>query len=270
MSITLVTQETIHHKLAARALSNTLAQHDFDDVLVFSDQNFMPGARHVKVDHFPTVDDYCTFMLKGIAEHVTTDHILFVQWDAMAYDSTQWTDEFLKYDYIGAPWPWYPEGKNVGNGGFSLRSKWLLEACLSDRIKTNASDPDSVNEDQVIGVSQRAFLESACGITYAPTALAAQFSYELGPYRPSFGCHGPWNVVKLADLDTVDYYVHNIDYRGWNIHKWHHILYAAVDRGLYDHVPLLVDKLAEHSPDLLMMTLAWLRQEQQFWQSIPI
>ena len=32
-------------------------------------------------------------------------------------------------DYIGAPWPHFRDGHNVGNGGFSLRSRRLLEAC---------------------------------------------------------------------------------------------------------------------------------------------
>ena len=38
-----------------------------------------------------------------------------------------WDPKFLNYDYIGALWPHYKENQ-VGNGGFSLRSKKLLES----------------------------------------------------------------------------------------------------------------------------------------------
>lgn len=265
MSITLVTQETMYHKLAARALTETLKHIDVDEVVVFSDKFVMDGAKHIHVNHFPSVHHYCEFMLRGMTEHIRTDHVLFVQWDAMAYDSSQWTDEFLKYDYIGAPWPWYPEGKNVGNGGFSLRSMRLLEALRDPTVTMDPSDPDSVNEDQVIGVADRHYLETQYGIKYPSTQLARQFSYELGAYTPSFGFHGPWNVAKLGDMDTLDFYVQHMNYSGWNIHKWHHWLLELTLRGCYNYVSSSMDKLETHSPELLGPVVEWLGREHSFW-----
>jgi hypothetical protein len=259
-SITLVTQETMYHALAARALTETLKHIEVQDVLTFSDQQLLPGARNVHVDHFPSVNDYCEFMIRGICQHVTTDHILFVQWDAMAHDATQWTDEFLKYDYIGAPWPWDSEGRNIGNGGFSLRSRRLLEELQSPAIQLN-----NVNEDQVIGQVYRPQLES-CGIKYPSTALAAQFSYELGPRVPSFGFHGPWNVIAYADLDTADYYIEQMSYAGWNIHKWHHFLSAIGDRvELHYRIPFVMQQLTQHSSELVLPVLEWLASHSTFW-----
>lgn len=265
MSITLVTQETMYHELAARALSETLKHIDVDEVLTFSDRKILPGARNVHVDHFPSVTDYCEFMLRGMQEHVTTDHILFVQWDAMAYDRSSWTDEFLKYDYIGAPWPWAAEGKNIGNGGFSLRSRRLLDALLDTAVQMDKNNPEAVNEDQVIGCSSRPYLENKYGIRYPVTALASQFSYELGPYQSSFGFHGPWNVAKLCDLDTLEFYVEHMNYSGWNIHKWHHWLLELTARGCYNYVSSSMDKLEAHSPELLGPVVEWLGREHSFW-----
>lgn len=267
MSITLVTQETMYHDLAARALSETLKHIDVDEVLVFSNQQIFDGARHVHVDHFPDVNKYCEFMLRGMIEHVNTDHILFVQWDAMAYDRTQWTDEFLKYDYIGAPWPWEPEGQNVGNGGFSLRSRKLLEALQDPVIQMDPANPKAVNEDQVIGVAHRPYLETKYGIKYPPTALAAQFSYELGDHAPSFGFHGPWNVLAFSDMETVKYYIEHINYAGWNIYKWHHFLVAMEFRELHDYIPFVMDQLVKNSPDLITPVFQWLSSESEFWKS---
>lgn len=261
MSITLVTQETMHHALAARALTETLKHIEVSEVLTFSDRELLPGARNVYVDHFPSVNDYCEFMIKGMQEHITTDHVLFVQWDAMAYDQTMWTDEFLKYDYIGAPWPWEHEGRNIGNGGFSLRSRRLLDA-----LKDPAIQLGGINEDQVIGQNERTYLEQEHKIKYAPTALAAQFSYELGQYSPSFGFHGPWNVIKFSHRDTVEFYITHMDYTGWNIYKWHHVLEAVEQAKYYDLIPGLIGHLRTNSPDLVLPVFQWLASESHFWQ----
>ena len=265
MSITLVTQETMYHSLAQRALTETLKHIDVTEVVTFSDKEILPGAKLVHVDHFPNVSEYCEFMLRGMLEHINTDHILFVQWDAMAYNKAAWTDDFLKYDYIGAPWPWYPVGKNVGNGGFSLRSRRLLEALQDTKIQMDPAIPEAVNEDQVIGNYHRPYLEQHYGIKYPETGIAAQFSFELGQYYPSFGFHGPWNVIKLSDMDTIDFYINNMNYQGWNIHKWHHLLFELVARSCFDHIPYAIDQLWQHSPDLVLPVLEWLAKEQAFW-----
>ena len=266
MSITLVTQETMYHELAARALAETLKHIDVTEVLTFSNKPIMSGARNVHVDHFPSVTEYCEFMLRGMLAHVTTDHILFVQWDAMAYNKSMWTNEFLKYDYIGAPWPWASPGTNIGNGGFSLRSRKLLEALQDHRIKMDANDPNAVNEDQVIGHAYRQYLEDQYNICYPDASLASQFSYELGNYNPSFGFHGPWNVIKLADMDTVNFYLDHMSYAGWNIHKWHHMLLALTDRGCFNSIVDVMDQFEKHSPELVAPTVEWLKQEHMFWK----
>mgnify|MGYP006352443503 FL=1 len=50
-------------------------------------------------------------------------------------------DQFLKYDYAGAPWPWL---NKAGNGGFSLRTVDVMtEAC----IKCNNGRSVHYNED---------------------------------------------------------------------------------------------------------------------------
>lgn len=231
MSIALVTQETMYHDLAGIALLNTLKCYNFNEVLTFSNKQILAGARNIEIEHFPSVRDYCEFMLRGILEHVKTDYILFVQWDAMAYDKSQWTDEFLKYDYIGAPWPWEAEGFNVGNGGFSLRSRRLLEALQDSKIQMDPNNPKAVNEDQVIGISYKTYLQDNYGIKYPDVPLAQKFSYELGPYAPSFGFHGPWNVVNFADKDTLEYFVYHMDYSNWNVYKWQHYLNALHQKG---------------------------------------
>ena len=103
-------------------------------------------------------------------------------------------DEWLKYDYIGAPWPLVKDSyidpfgnqHQVGNGGFSLRSKKLLEVPTKVEVpwETNNSDfywmpPGVVNyhEDGNICVHNRhIFVEQGC--EFAPVDVAVRFSQE--------------------------------------------------------------------------------------------
>jgi len=60
---------------------------------------------------------------------------LLVQPDGFVINPDKWDNQFFEYDYIGAPWEQVPHsyldpwGKphRVGNGGFSFRSKKLLD-----------------------------------------------------------------------------------------------------------------------------------------------
>lgn len=80
---------------------------------------------------------YSHFMIFGLKAHITTDFCLVYQSDGSIINPSLWDNSFLDYDYIGAPWGLnVPIPKRfrdytnysccVGNGGFSLRSKKLL------------------------------------------------------------------------------------------------------------------------------------------------
>ncbi len=138
---------------------------------------------------------YSKFILKELYKYIHTKYVLIVQHDGFVRNPEAWTNEFLDYDYIGATW-WYKDGKNVGNGGFSLRSKKLLELCAN--LPTNATHP----EDHIICRDMRPYLESK-GIKFAPESLANQFSFEgynqPGTYTNQFGFHGQRAFRKPPD-----------------------------------------------------------------------
>ena len=70
------------------------------------------------------------FMLKRLVDFVKTDHALVIQWDGCVHDATVWTPGIPALRLRRRPWEDHP-GTNpqhrVGNGGFSLRSRELLE-----------------------------------------------------------------------------------------------------------------------------------------------
>lgn len=140
------------------------------------------------------IDDYNRYIIYELHKHIDSDFVLLVQDHAFIINPESWTDQFLQYDYIGAPWPWRenafvtPFGEHIrcGNGGFSLRSKKLLEVPLKVEIPFNVSErtdfykmfgSTNTNEDGNICVHNRhIFVEQGC--KFAPIDIAKYFSYE--------------------------------------------------------------------------------------------
>lgn len=138
-------------------------------------------------------DSYNEFCLRQMARHIQTSHVLIVQYDSWIIYPEMWSDEFLEYDYIGAKWPWHKDGHNVGNGGFSLRSKKLLDILASWKYEKE------VIEDDFICRASRSQLEEA-GIKFAPESIADRFSYERAqPEGKTFGFHGLYNLWRHVD-----------------------------------------------------------------------
>lgn len=177
-----------------------MTQADFADVLLLSDRSPSVeqfGIKWGRIDPIRSRDDYSRFMLRELADHIDTSHALCVQWDGYVIDGGAWDPAFLEYDYIGAPWPHFRDGHNVGNGGFSLRSRRLLEACRELPLE------QPLLEDVMICRRFRPRLEQQ-GIRFAPEAVARRFSYERMPPRgDEFGFHGSFNLVRLVSSDEA-------------------------------------------------------------------
>lgn len=190
--------------LVRHALSQCLRGLQFADVLFFGCQPLHMGERFIRIANLDSVDAYSEFVFKCLWPFVETDHLLVVQWDGFVANPSVWRDEFLDYDYIGAPWAWAPDRFNVGNGGFSLRSRKLLEACRAPSIRRHPEVVFGGAEDIVIGRIYRQQFEQL-GLRYAPLEMAQAFSYETGaPTQPPFGFHGPANMpLFTAEADLV-------------------------------------------------------------------
>lgn len=159
---------------------------DFGQVLFFSnpEPNISKscGWNVVKI---PRLDmgKWNLFVNRDVPKYVNTPFAMSVHEDGFILDPSLWTDEFLKYDYIGAPW----DDGVVGNQGFCIESKKMLDQKL--KLPVDRYDCD-VPSDLFICRKHRERLESS-GITFAPTPLAERFSTELyGDDKPSFGFHG--------------------------------------------------------------------------------
>lgn len=201
--VTLCCVDNRYPGLGFKAIERTCKELSFAQVLFFTNADFVPpehGIKNLKIIpllHIKNIDDYSYFMLKELNQYVQTSHVLTIQWDGYVIHPDTWQQEFLNADYIGAPWP-RDTGLIVGNGGFSLRSKKLLEALQDERIR-------SVHpEDNCICLDNREFLETQHGIKFASPELAAQFAYEFAPpVNKPFGFHGFFHFPKLLNENEL-------------------------------------------------------------------
>ena len=55
-------------------------------------------------DNIGSVEDYNHFIIKELNDHINSEFCMIVQTDGHPIRPEAWEDEFLKYDYLGAPW----------------------------------------------------------------------------------------------------------------------------------------------------------------------
>lgn len=188
-NVTLCAIDSITPLLAAQALSRSVAACRFGRVLLLTDAEVDTPFERIGIRHLDSREAYSAFMLRELNAFIHTPHVLIVQWDGFVTDPSCWDPAFLEYDYIGARWRFHDDGHDVGNGGFSLRSKRLLEALTDPQFDARVETEPA--EDGLICRTWRRRLEADHGIRFAPPALADRFSYEgTPPSRPTFGFHG--------------------------------------------------------------------------------
>lgn len=196
--VTLCAVTSVNVAATLRALETSLRQIRFGACKLLTDAQ--PDSASSEIEVVPITPlrssaAYSDFVLTRLVDYIDTTHCLVAQWDGHLLDAKRWQDTFLDYDYVGASWPQFNDGHDVGNGGFSLRSRRLMDMCR---------DPAFVPthpEDVAIGRTNRAWLEEK-GMVFAPRDLADAFAAErTGDPRQTFGYHGVWNMPRAIGVD---------------------------------------------------------------------
>lgn len=209
--VTLVMVETREHTLARMAIEDCLRVASFGDVLIITDKpemfssldcdQYSGSVRTHRVVDFPTKVGWSQSWWFDVPPLLETAYTLNIQWDSWIWDTSQWTNEFLQYDYIGAPW-WYKDGKNVGNGGFSLVSTRLKRYIYDNRSQypcIHAAD------DDLLCRTYRPSLEER-GFRWAPEPLAHRFAFECcrpSPDSRHFGFHAAFNFGEVLSHEQL-------------------------------------------------------------------
>jgi hypothetical protein len=193
-----------NYLLSLQAIRHSSRLCHFDKVLFLTDSKCcLENTEVIKIPSIRSKEQYSLFVVKELINYIDTDFVLLIQYDGFIIDPDSWTSEFHKYDYIGAKWLGCTDGLCVGNGGFSLRSRHLLQVLSNEDISAYSKDMKK-GEDYFICRAHRPFLESRFHIKFASEAIADKFSYECSePVGSPFGFHGlfnMWRYIKEEDL----------------------------------------------------------------------
>lgn len=146
---------------------------------------------NLNVDNL-TIKNYNDLLVsKDFYKDIPTEIFLIFQTDSIiCKNNKDLIDNFLKYDYTGAPW----KDKTVGNGGLSLRKKSkmieIIEGC------PYANQPEDI------------YFGKACPEIFRSIPDfedAKEFSVETVFNDKSFGVHKPWAHLKGVNyMNTVN------------------------------------------------------------------
>lgn len=151
--------------------------------------------RIIPISHYNTLQNYSDFCIKELWKYVETDYAICFHPDGFILNPEAWDDNFLNYDYIGAPW--FNRGSlHVGNGGFSLRSKRLLTFIGKNYQKIGGN---FFPEDFWICSIARPFLEKE-GMIFAPLEVAQRFSKEGNEHGIFWSGEFGWHGLNYTDI----------------------------------------------------------------------
>ena len=160
---------------------------------------------NLQIDNL-TNDDYNQLLLsEDFYEKIPSETILIFQTDTMiSEENKDLINNFLQYDYVGAPWKWAREEAphyGVGNGGLSLRKK---SACI-DCIRNSEYVHKGINEDIVFSnyiKNKPSFDDAMC------------FSIETTFSENSFGLHKAWcypTFIIQEEFEIIRAKFHGLD-----------------------------------------------------------
>ncbi len=187
-NVTLVAMATRNVEETLKALVYSCQEVDFGRVKLLS--HYTPyglgeNIEFTRIEKIKNIDDWSYKIIYELSQYIDTDFALLVHADGFVVNPSSWKDDFLNYDYIGAPWPlptdnfsyrdFHGNITRVGNS-VSLRSKRLLDL----PIKLNLPwEPycGFYNEDGFICAKNKHIYEAE-GMKFATLDVAKYFSHE--------------------------------------------------------------------------------------------
>lgn len=122
-SVTLMAIDCIDANRAINVLEHCKKMADFGAVKLLTHIPVQYQHR-VRIKPLNSLIAYSIFMLTKVHEFIETDHVLIVQRDGWILNPESFNPAWLDLDFIG---PIFVQYDKVGSGGFSLRSKRLMQ-----------------------------------------------------------------------------------------------------------------------------------------------
>jgi hypothetical protein len=156
-------------------------------------------------------------MLRTLSNSAAGEHVLMIQPDSVLCSKSPYSiDDFLQYDWVGAPW--YHAPTLSGNGGmlgiatpvfftltcdggvapgFSLRNR---EKML-ETIEKCPPNPDAIEDLWFAECFENLRWNGALKVKLAPTEVMSNFAVETIYAPEPFGIHKPW--LWLNDIEVL-------------------------------------------------------------------
>lgn len=212
--VTLVSVTGVKADAARAAMQQCMVGLTFGRAVLISSE--APRSPDPRIEHVAIgpmdYHGYSAFILKELHKHIETSHALIVQADGFVLNPGRWNSAWLELDYIGAPFPQSVHmglkkvqmTNRVGNGGFSLRSRRILE--MTAPIDLATLRYPTRNEDMIVCHLLHDYLTGK-GARFADVESAQAFSIgrpsqitEAHNLRTAFGFHGK-DVMELLDIE---------------------------------------------------------------------
>jgi hypothetical protein len=208
-NVTLILMSSVDIDKCVKVLELSSEKIEFSSIKLITHEkpSYLPSKiEYCYIDKINSIDEYSYSMIYKLENYINTDFALIIQTDGYVINPESWKNEFLDYDYIGAPFQLPRDSFSyrdafgnifrVGNGGFSLRSKKLIKLANQIGLKWKPFH-GFYNEDGFICAMYRHIYEDN-DCKFAPLEIAKYFSHEA--YIPEieniipFGFHGKNNV----------------------------------------------------------------------------
>lgn len=202
-NITILSYNCVNPIQSIKALLYSSKEIDFAEMVLVSNQKpdrLPSNIKFVKTE-LKSYLDGSRFTYIELPDIIKTDYYLGIHDDGFVINPHLWSEQFLEYDYIGAPWKWEGRRNRVGNGGFVLKSNKFIQLTRNLKFMNQCDDGELTN------TYYDYFIEHGC--RYAPVEVAMKFSLESNipecelNLNNCFGFHGKG---KPEDLHTDGFY----------------------------------------------------------------
>ena len=208
LKYTAVIIEPRQHKALGFVLNNffTNLSDEWGFIIIHGNSNkqFIENLLHSELDKFKhridkliqlDIDNLTSSKYSNICKSssfykcIDTDILLIFQTDTIILkENKDLINDFLEYDYVGAPW----QNGMVGNGGLSLRKRnKMIE--VTDKVRPDFTD----HEDNYF------CYQNAVKLTRPSFEEAQKFSVETVFHEKSFGIHAPWKHLNKYEMDFL-------------------------------------------------------------------
>ena len=187
-NVTLVAMTSVKVYETVEAMKYSMRGIDFGDAVLICHYRPFYLPKEIRYDHtskLRTIDDFNYKMLYELGDHIHTEFACIVHYDGFIVHPECFRQEFLDYDYIGAPWPDPHDDftyrdingtlQRVGNS-VGFRSKRIIDFPREADLPFE-DDHGYFHEDGFLCVKNRHLIEEA-GMKIAPLEVAKYFSHE--------------------------------------------------------------------------------------------